>query len=94
MKIECVEIQNYRKLKSCRIDFSEKTTVLVGANNARLTPDAERTALLYAGLSAQGDGAGGHWRHPPLHGALLRKSGAHRGGVVYPHHRPAGGGGH
>ena len=37
MKIECVEIQNYRKLKSCRIDFSEKTTVLVGANNSGKT---------------------------------------------------------
>lgn len=37
MKISCVEIQNYRKLKSCRIDFSEKTTLLVGANNSGKT---------------------------------------------------------
>lgn len=37
MNIKFVEIQNYRKLKSCRIDFSLKTTVLVGANNSGKT---------------------------------------------------------
>jgi predicted ATP-dependent endonuclease of OLD family len=37
MKIEFVEIQNFRKLKSCRIDFAEKTTVFVGANNSGKT---------------------------------------------------------
>jgi len=37
MNIEIAEIQNYRKLKSCRIDFSVKTTVLVGANNSGKT---------------------------------------------------------
>lgn len=37
MKISFVEIQNYRKLKSCRITFSEKITVLVGSNNSGKT---------------------------------------------------------
>lgn len=37
MRIEFVEIQNFRKLKSCRIDFSEKETVFVGANNSGKT---------------------------------------------------------
>lgn len=37
VRIECVEIQNYRKLASVRIDFSEKTTLLVGANNSGKT---------------------------------------------------------
>jgi predicted ATP-dependent endonuclease of OLD family len=35
--ISCVEIQNFRKLKSVRVDFSEKTTVFVGANNSGKT---------------------------------------------------------
>lgn len=37
MKIEFVEIQNFKKLKSCRIDFSTKETVFVGANNSGKT---------------------------------------------------------
>jgi predicted ATP-dependent endonuclease of OLD family len=37
MHIKFVEIQNFRKLKSCRIDFSEKETVFVGANNSGKT---------------------------------------------------------
>jgi predicted ATP-dependent endonuclease of OLD family len=37
MKIEFVEIQNFRKLKSCRIDFAEKETIFVGANNSGKT---------------------------------------------------------
>ncbi|NJD51962.1 MAG: ATP-dependent endonuclease [Candidatus Methanoperedens sp.] len=37
MRIKFVEIQNFRKLKSCRIDFSEKETVFVGANNSGKT---------------------------------------------------------
>lgn len=37
MKIECIEIQNFRKLKCCRIDFSEKETIFVGANNSGKT---------------------------------------------------------
>ncbi len=37
MRISTVEIQNFRKLKSCKIDFSEKETIFVGANNSGKT---------------------------------------------------------
>ena len=37
MKIKLVEIQNFRKLKSVRIDFEDETTVFVGANNSGKT---------------------------------------------------------
>lgn len=37
MKISCVDIQNYRKLKCCHISFSDKETVFVGANNSGKT---------------------------------------------------------
>lgn len=37
MKIKFVQIQNFRKLQSCKIDFSEKETIFVGANNSGKT---------------------------------------------------------
>ncbi|HDL8054555.1 AAA family ATPase [Yersinia enterocolitica] len=37
MKIEYIDIQNYRKLKTCRIRLTEKETLLVGANNSGKT---------------------------------------------------------
>lgn len=37
MKIKLVEIQNFRKLRSVRIDFADETTVFVGANNSGKT---------------------------------------------------------
>lgn len=37
MKIAHIEIQNFRKLKSCRVEFSNKETVFVGANNSGKT---------------------------------------------------------
>lgn len=37
MKIDFVEIQNFRKLKECRIDFDTQKTLLVGANNSGKT---------------------------------------------------------
>ena len=37
MHIKFVEIQNFRKLKSIRIDFSEEKTLFVGANNSGKT---------------------------------------------------------
>ena len=37
MQIKFVEISNFRKLKSCRVDFAEKETVFVGANNSGKT---------------------------------------------------------
>lgn len=37
MQISFIHIQNFRKLKNCRIDFSEKETLFVGANNSGKT---------------------------------------------------------
>ena len=37
MKIQSVHIRNYRIFKNCHIDFDEKKTVLVGANNSGKT---------------------------------------------------------
>lgn len=37
MHLRFVEIQNFRKLKSIRIDFADKTTLFVGANNSGKT---------------------------------------------------------
>ena len=37
MKIQSVHIRNFRKLKNCHIDFDERQTVLVGANNSGKT---------------------------------------------------------
>ena len=37
MKISFVEIKRFRKLQSCRIDFSPKSTIFVGANNSGKT---------------------------------------------------------
>ena len=37
MHIEFIEIQNFRKLKSIRIDIANKTTLFVGANNSGKT---------------------------------------------------------
>lgn len=37
MKIESVQIRNFRKLKDCHIDFGNKETVFVGANNSGKT---------------------------------------------------------
>lgn len=37
MKIVFIDIQNFRKLKNCRVIFSEQKTVFVGANNSGKT---------------------------------------------------------
>lgn len=37
MHIQRIDIQNFRKLKCCQIEFSEKKTVFVGANNSGKT---------------------------------------------------------
>lgn len=37
MRIDYVYIQNFRKLKGCRVDFSRKETIFVGANNSGKT---------------------------------------------------------
>jgi predicted ATP-dependent endonuclease of OLD family len=48
MRIKFVEISNFRKLKSTHLDFDNKTTILVGANNSGKTSAmvALRTFLL------------------------------------------------
>lgn len=73
MKIASVQIRNFRKLKNCHIDFGERETVFVGANNSGKTSaisaivwflkDNERftlrefTATNWAQINALGD----HW---------------------------------
>lgn len=37
MHIKHVEIGNFRKLKTVRIDFASETTIFVGANNSGKT---------------------------------------------------------
>ncbi len=37
MNISFIEIQNFRKLKSCRVEFADKETIFVGANNSGKT---------------------------------------------------------
>lgn len=37
MKMAFVEIQNFRKLQSCRIEFGTESTIFVGANNSGKT---------------------------------------------------------
>lgn len=45
MKISYFEIQNFRKLKSCRVEIGEKNTLLVGANNSGKTSAIEALIL-------------------------------------------------
>ena len=37
MKIQSIHIKDFRKLKNCRINFGDKETVFVGANNSGKT---------------------------------------------------------
>lgn len=41
MKIAFVDIQNFRKLKKCHIDFSKEISLFVGANNSGKTSAIE-----------------------------------------------------
>lgn len=45
MKIAYIEIKNFRKLKSCRIELGERETVFVGANNSGKTSAIEALIL-------------------------------------------------
>lgn len=47
MKIAFVDIQNFRKLKTCRIDFSDKVTLFVGANNSGKTTAMDALILFF-----------------------------------------------
>ena len=45
MRISFVEIRNFRKLKSCRVEFSDMQTVFVGANNSGKTSAMDALVL-------------------------------------------------
>lgn len=55
MRIKFIQIQNFRKLQSCKIEFSEKETIFVGANNSGKTTamDAMRFFLEKKNLRSQ-----------------------------------------
>jgi hypothetical protein len=37
LKISHIDIQNFRKLKTCRVELADKSTIFVGANNSGKT---------------------------------------------------------
>ena len=49
MKISFVVIQNFRKLKSCQIEFADEETVFVGANNSGKTSAMDALMLFLGG---------------------------------------------
>lgn len=51
MKIDFVQIQNFRKLKNCRVNLSDNETLLVGSNNSGKT---SATDALYAFSTSHG----------------------------------------
>lgn len=51
MNISSIYIQNFRKLSQCRIDFSDETTVFVGANNSGKTSAMDALGKFLAGRS-------------------------------------------
>lgn len=57
MIIKFIDIKNFRKLKCCRINFSEKETLFVGANNSGKTSAMD---ALITFLSQKGKNDGSH----------------------------------
>ena len=51
MRILAINIQNFRKLLQCRIDFSKKATIFVGANNSGKTSAMDALGKFLAGRS-------------------------------------------
>lgn len=51
MRISSIYIQNFRKLRQCRIDFSKNTTLFVGANNSGKTSAMDAFGKFLAGRS-------------------------------------------
>ena len=47
MRISCLEIQNFRKLKSSRIDIADDRTIFVGANNSGKTSAMDCLILFF-----------------------------------------------
>lgn len=54
MKISFVDIQNFRKLKCCRVELSENQTIFVGANNSGKT-SAMDALIIFLKRSRQRD---------------------------------------
>ena len=53
MNIVFVEIQNFRKLKACRVEIAKQETIFVGANNSGKT-SAMDALILFLKKSPQG----------------------------------------
>lgn len=51
MRISSICIQNFRKLYQCHIDFSNNTTLFVGANNSGKTSAMDALGKFLAGRS-------------------------------------------
>lgn len=49
MKISSIYVHNFRKLRECRIEFSDETTVFVGANNSGKTSAMDALGKFLAG---------------------------------------------
>ena len=67
MNIVFVEIQNFRKLKSCRVEIASQETILVGANNSGKT-SAMDAMILFLKKNRRKDIAGtdftlSNWSH-------------------------------
>ena len=54
MNIAFVEIQNFRKLKACRVEIAERETIFVGANNSGKT-SAMDALILFLKKRVEGD---------------------------------------
>ena len=65
MRITCVEIQNFRRLKCIRVDFSQQSTIFVGANNSGKTSALVALGhfLIDATRFAPKDFSLSSWRH-------------------------------
>jgi ABC-type multidrug transport system ATPase subunit len=49
MNISSIYVQNFRKLQQCHIDFSNNTTLFVGANNSGKTSAMDALGKFLAG---------------------------------------------
>lgn len=84
MKIESIEIGNFRKLSSTHIDFHEETTLLVGANNSGKTSMmvALRTFLVAPKTLALRDITIGSWAMIDRVGAAWESGGDPQGNLA------------
>ena len=92
MKIDSVQIRNFRKLKNCHIDFGEHETVFVGANNSGKTSaisaivwflkNNEKFTLKEFTITnwAQMNELGDHWLEKTL---LMSNALTHTSGILF-----------